>query len=282
MRAFWTGNITVGLLQVPVGLVPAIRDNGVELRRLHVECMTPVGRRAWCNHHDRALADDEIVLGYEVAPGQHVTIQADEVAQLAPDDTRTVDVACAVPAELVDDTLVERRCLLSPSEAPVGRRPYEVLRQALDQAGVVLLARLAVRGHEWVARIRPEGRLLMLDKLHPVEDLADRAPLEKQLAGVTVTEQETQLATELVRELVPMRPRIGGVLKLEQRQRLRRLVDAKIAGEPVKIAASAGGQRAAAATLPTDDLAATLRASLPRRRGQAKHKPRARPAAVKQ
>lgn len=281
MKPFWSGNLVLGQVSIPVGLVPAVRDGTPRLARLHRECMTPVGSRVWCDHDDRAVADEDIARGYEVAPGQHVLIQDEEIAAVVPQDTRTIEIRGAISAERIPRALVAASYLLAPGQVPVGRRPYVLVREALaDSAGVVLLARLTVRGHEWLAQIRAERWLLVLDKLHPVEDLVDTTPLDELLTAVTVTEQEQQLANEVVRSRflakVP-----AGALQIEQRERMRHLVDAKIAGEPVQIAARPGSQTPPL-TLPTGDLTDTLRKSIGRRRGSnTKTKPRARPAPVK-
>lgn len=281
-RSFWSAAIRVGKVAIPVGLVPAIDPKTVTLRRLHRDCKHPFGSRAWCDHCGRLVPDEEIARGARLATGQHVLVDQEELAALAPEDTHTIETMCACAASLIDPALHSATYLLAPAEAPVARRPYELIRRALtDSDGLVLLARTVVRGHEWVCQVRADGKLLMLDRLHPVEDLADRAPLERLLTGVQVTEEEQQLAGQLVRELVPMRPRPASVLKLPGRARLRRLVDQKLAGEPVQIAAPAGPKRPTPEPLTAPDLADTLRRSLPRTRGKhAKRERRPAPATV--
>lgn len=280
MKPFWVGNLQLGLLAIPVGLVPVVRANTTQVKRLHAECATPISTRAWCGLHDRLVADDEIARGFEVAPGQHLLVDADELAATAPEETRTIEVRCAIDADSIPRALVAASYYLAPSEAPAGRRPYMLVRATLaDSTGVVLLARLVVKGHEWLAQIRPECRLLILDKLHPIEDLVDPTPLDDLMGGVAVTEQEQQLAHEVVRSRTAAKVP-AGALQLEQRARVRQLVDAKLAGGTVQIAARPRSERPT--SLPTDDLADTLRRSVRgTSRAKAKHKPRPGRAAVK-
>ena len=79
MRVSWNGSLSFGLVSIPVGLAPATkpaaRQSDVSFRLLHRECMTPIKQKRWCPTHDRELAPDEIVKGWEVAKGQFVLVE---------------------------------------------------------------------------------------------------------------------------------------------------------------------------------------------------------------
>ena len=76
MRTTWNGSLTFGLVSIPVGLAPATkpaaRQSDVSFRLLHRECLTPIKQKRWCPKHDRELAPDEIVKGWEASKGQFV------------------------------------------------------------------------------------------------------------------------------------------------------------------------------------------------------------------
>ena len=79
MRVSWNGSLSFGLVSIPVGLAPATkpaaRQSDVSFRLLHRECLTPIKQKRWCPTHDRELAPDEIVKGWEVAKGQFVLVE---------------------------------------------------------------------------------------------------------------------------------------------------------------------------------------------------------------
>ena len=277
LKPFWTGALVIDQVVIPVGLVPAARNGAAQLTRIHAGCGARVESKAWCPRHERELADEEIARGYEIAPGQYAEISDADLEATKPVDTRTIDVQCAIARARVDRLQTDATYLLTPSEAPIGRRPYELVRQVLaDSDDVMLICRLTVRGNEWVAAVsaHPERKLLILEKLHPAGDIADTKQAEKQLAGVKVTDGELTLCRELVFGRIRSRmPKTD----LPQRDRVRRVVDAAIAGKPLTIEKPTGGVQQ---TLPSDDLEATLRNSI-RGRGSAKPKSRPRAATAK-
>ena len=78
MRTTWNGNISFGLVNIPVGLAPATkpaaRQSDVSFRMLHRECGTPIKQKRYCPVHERDVESDELVRGWEVAKGQYVMV----------------------------------------------------------------------------------------------------------------------------------------------------------------------------------------------------------------
>lgn len=281
MRNFWKGNLQVGLVSVPVGLASAVQGKpGVGLTRLHRGCGAKVDSRAWCPVDERALTDDEVVRGYEIAAGQYVQLEDNELAAVQPADTRTITMVATIPRRLLDELQAESAYYLTPANTPVGRKPYELFRQVLaDHPELALLCRLVVRNHEWVAIVRahPHRRLMLLEKLAPEGAIVPTSELEHDLRDVTITDQERDLARELV--LKHTRAKLPkDALRIAQGDRIVQLVEAKLAGDIVHQpqpppAPTAGDQ------VPVGDLADALRRSLHGR--SAKTKPRAGAAPVK-
>lgn len=281
MRSFWDGNLQLGLVSIPVGLASTRAIQSTGLTRVHRECGAKVDSRGWCAVDERLVEDDETVKAFEIAAGQHVTIEDDELAAIEPPETRTIDVLATINRGLLDELQVDAAYYLMPARTPVGRRPYELFRRALAaRPSDGLLCRLVVRKNEWVALVRahPTRRTLLLEKLVPEGVMLDPGEIEQQLTDITVSDQELELATELLLKNVRLRvPK--GALKISQRERLIDLVERKLAGErilheprPTEPADPQGEVPAGA------DLVSALRRSLGR---QTKQKPRPRPAAVK-
>lgn len=278
VRAFWTGNLVIGHVSIPVGLASTKAGDPGGLVRLHRDCGARVAPRNWCQVDERIVEDNEVVKAFEVAPGQHVTIEDDELAALEPRDTRTITVLATISRGKLDELQVDTTYYLTPAKTPVGRRPYELFRQVLaDHPGTGLLCTAVVRKHEWACLVRahPTRRVLLLEKLVPEAQLVPCGELEGQLDGITVSEQERQLAHEVVakrtRARLPKRALDNG-----QRDRLVELVNRKLEGQPIVLAPQPAGELA---PMPATDLAAALRRSLTSAKPKAKPRPRA--AAVK-
>ena len=79
-RSIWTGSISFGLVNVPVSLVSAVRDQGVHFRQLHEKDGAPIDTRRFCAEEDVEVPWEEVVSGYEVKKGKWVTLSDEELA----------------------------------------------------------------------------------------------------------------------------------------------------------------------------------------------------------
>jgi DNA end-binding protein Ku len=275
LRSIWNGSLRVGLLTIPVGIAAVRVDGDVGFRTLHEPCATPVNRKWWCSHHQVVVAKDELVRGFEVAPGQFVTVTDEELAALAPTASRTIEVQAFLEPDAIDVAQVETTYYLTASESPIGRRPYALLRDVLAEYRKLGLARMVFRGNEWLVAIRPhEVRpILLLQRLACRQELVVPETLERQMGDVEVTTAERDLLTELVMGMWRRRPK-PELFESEHQVRIRQLVDAKLAGGTLVEPAHA---EAEPPQLPTADLAETLRSSisaLRKRPARNKAKPR--------
>jgi DNA end-binding protein Ku len=267
VNSIWNGTIAFGEVRIPIGLAPTLKKGDVAFKTLHRVCGQPTGRAATCPSHG-VVPGEELVKGYEVAKGQYVLVEDTELAELAPDASRTVPITACVAERELDPLAMQSRYYLLPGDTPLGRKPYLLLHQALAETGTVALTRFAAFGAEWIAAVKPHdrGRLLLLEKLAPQEDLVPAAEVEKLLAGAAGPDQaEASLAVELVEQLRPFRLRRAH-LASDHRQRVRQLIEAKLAGEPLVPAQPSA--RAQAQTALNVDLVDALSRSLKRKRTQ--------------
>ena len=170
MRTTWNGSISFGLVSIPVGLAPATatssRQSDVQFKLLHRECLTPIKQKRWCPVHDVELAPDEIVRGWEAAKGQFVPVEDAELEALESFDTsRAIEITRFVTAADVDPVYFDRTYYLVPAGTEAQRRPYALLREAMEQDGVAALGSFVLAGKEKLCLIRPMGDALALEKI---------------------------------------------------------------------------------------------------------------------
>ena len=78
-RPFWSGSITIGLVNVPVKLYTMIFDKGFSFRFLHKDDGQPLKYERVCTKDDKVVPWEDIVKGYEVAKNQFVVFQQAEL-----------------------------------------------------------------------------------------------------------------------------------------------------------------------------------------------------------
>jgi DNA end-binding protein Ku len=238
MRVTWNGSLSFGLVSIPVGLAPATkpaaRQSDVSFRLLHRECLSPIKQKRWCPVHDRELAPDEIVKGWEVAKGQFVIVEESELEALERhDDSRTIDIERFVPLGDVDPVWMDRTYFLVPGAAPAQRRPYKLLLEAMEEASVAAIGRLVRSGRESLCLVRARGKGLVLETLYLVEDVYSQAEIDEAMDSTEVKKAELDLARQIVEGLqAPFEP---DALSSDYRRDLRELLEAKLRGEEISI-----------------------------------------------
>ena len=160
--AVWTGSLSLGLVVVPVRLYPAVKKKTVRFHELdrggrrvrHVRVSEPAVEEFEIPDYASAMklpggvrrenvelplptyearsseqvVYEEIRKGYEVAPGQYVSMTREEVAALAPERNRVIDVEQFVDVSAVDPIYFESRYYVVPDRE--WSSPFRVLRQA--------------------------------------------------------------------------------------------------------------------------------------------------------
>ena len=239
MRTTWNGSISFGLVSIPVGLAPATkpaaRASDVSFRMLHRECGTPIKQKRYCPVHERDLGPDEIVKGWEVAKGQFVVVEDEEIEALqAQDDSRSIEINRFVDGSQVDPIFFDRTYFLVPATAPAARRPYVLLLNAMRETEMAALGRFVQQGREKLCLIRPKGDALALETLFLSADVYSQAEIEEAVEETTVKDPELVLAQQVIESLSgDFDP---SELQSDYRRDLRTLLEAKLAGEEIAAA----------------------------------------------
>ena len=260
MRTTWNGSISFGLVSIPVGLAPATkpaaRASDVSFRMLHRECGTPIKQKRFCPVHERDLGPDEIVKGWEVAKGQFVIVEDEEIEALQnSDDSRSIEISRFVDASEVDPIYFDRTYFLVPAQETAARRPYVLLLNAMNESGMAALGRFVQQGREKLCLIRPKGDALALETLFLSADVYSQAEIEEAVEETTVKAPELALAQQVIESLAGEFD--ASALQSDYRRDLKALLEAKLAGEEIAVAPEQAEEEA-----PTVDLMEALRRSV--------------------
>jgi DNA end-binding protein Ku len=134
------------------------------------------------------MAFEEIRKGYEVAPGQYVTMTREEVAALAPERSRVIEVEQFVDVAAVDPIYFESRYYVVPDRE--WSSPFRVLRQAMAAGDRMAIAWFTLRSRRYLSAIRPYGDVMLLTTMVHADEIvtadfwipdADSKPSDKEL-----------------------------------------------------------------------------------------------------
>jgi DNA end-binding protein Ku len=262
MRALWKGSVTFGLVNIPVRLYSAVEEKGLKFHMLHGEDGGRIKYQRVCSICGKEVSWDEIVKGYEYAKDHYVQFSDDELQAVDVDSIKAVDVVNFVPLEEIDPIYYNRTYYVVPE--PSGLKAYRLLQEALEAEGMVGIAKVALRDKEHLATVRLKDNLFVLETMHWPDEIRDPA-FEELDKKVTVRDAEVKMARQLIQQLsADFDP---AAFRDEYRERLEELVEQKVEGAEITIAAPTEEE-------PTKvvDLMEALKASVE----QAKKKPAAK------
>ena len=260
--AVWTGSLALGMVVVPVRLYPAIRKKAVRFHELdrsgrrirHVRVAEPeiewdsrarlsgvfehphrpdpppsplvelpsAGSSSAFDAPKPEVAYEEVRKGYEVAPGQYVSMTREEVGALAPERSRAIDVQQFVNASAVDSIYFESRYYVVPDRE--WSAPFRLLRQAMAAADRMAIAWVTPRSRRYLSAVRPFDDVMLLTTMVHADEIAERDFWIPD-AHVEPSEKELKMARLLIDTLSgPFEPER---YPDEHRRRLLEAIEAK-------------------------------------------------------
>lgn len=254
-RPIGNGNISFGLVSIPVQLFAATRSKSVSFNLLHAKDMSRIQQKIYCPVDDAVIDRSELVRGYEVEKGRYVTFTDEELKNLEARNDRAIEITEFLPLDKIDPVYFEESYYLGCETGAA--KAYRLLAEAMAQSECVALGTFTMRGKEHVVMIRTHDKGLMLhtiyyaDEVRPAEEV-DRA------ANEAVKEAELSLAKRLIDELTQKKFDLAKYQD-HYRERVIEAAQQKIAGQQVSEAKTEPrrGQ--------VIDLMAALKASLEKR-----------------
>lgn len=198
VRSIWRGAISFGLVTVPVELYSATEDHTVHFRQFERGTSDRIRYKRVNERTGKEVDFADIVKGYDLGDGEYVLVEQEELDEIAPGRSRSIDIEAFVDLEDIDPMFFERSYWLAPEKEEFGQA-YGLLTQALDRTNKAGVARLVMRGKEHLAAVRAANGVLVLDTLRFAEDLRDPArELKKLPEQVKNRGKELDMAVSLI------------------------------------------------------------------------------------
>jgi DNA end-binding protein Ku len=170
-RAIWKGSISFGLVNIPIALYPATRREELKFRLLRESDLSPVNYKRVAEKDGKEVPWNQIVKGYEYEKGKYVILKDEDFQRVDLEATQTVDIQDFVEQEEIDPIFFYKPYYLEPQKG--GDKAYALLRDALKDSGKVGIAKVVIKTREYLAGVKPEDGVLVLELMHFADELAD-------------------------------------------------------------------------------------------------------------
>jgi DNA end-binding protein Ku len=195
MKAVWKGAISFGLVSIEVKMYPATRDKSIRFRLLHRECLAPVKYNRVCSKCGKVLKPEEIVKGFEYAPGKFIPVEEHELDSIPLPTIKAISLMEFVNQEEIDPVFYNKAYYLIPTE--ISLRAYQLLRDALKTENKVGIGKVVMRGKEHLVAIRAIGDVLLLSTMFYADEIL-QIPDPIVHAKPLYTPEELEMAKELI------------------------------------------------------------------------------------
>jgi DNA end-binding protein Ku len=204
-RSNWKGNITFGLVSIPIALFTVEnkkadisfhqidkRDNSrIKYQRINVNTGKNV---PW----------ESITRGYEYDKDTIIPVPDSVLEKVAGEHSRTIDIQTFINKNEFNILSIERSYYLVPDEKGKGTKGYVILRETLQDMNKIGIARVIISTKEYIAAVIPDGQALILCLLKYDNELRKASDLslpDKDLSYYKVTHKEIEMAKQLIKSM---------------------------------------------------------------------------------
>jgi len=197
-RAYWKGSLKLSLVTCPVALYPA--STSVERTRFHM-INTETGNRLKQQMIDSETGEvvekDQKGRGYEVAKGEYVRIEKDELEAVQLESNHTIDIDNFVPRDEIDRRYLDSPYYLVP-DGKTGADAFAVIRDAMKDQDRVALARVVLSNRERIVAIEPMGKGLIATTLRYAYEIRDEKEFFEDIKTPKISKDMVDLAVHIL------------------------------------------------------------------------------------
>jgi DNA end-binding protein Ku len=197
-RPFWSGSITIGLVNVPVRLHTMVRDRSFSFRLLHRKDGQPLRYDRVCTKDGQVIPWADTVKGYEVQKGEYVVFEQEELKAVMPESDRKIRIEKFVYYLSLDPTYFETPYILLPDRS---EEAYSLLVTALQDLGRAAVGTITLRTKEYPVVVHVYQGGLVLTTLRHADEVTSPHAFEQLTSLPVPKERELTLAKRIISEL---------------------------------------------------------------------------------
>jgi DNA end-binding protein Ku len=188
-RANWKGFLKLSLVTCPVALFPATSESEkVSFKQINKQ----TGHRIKYTKVDAETGDEvaseDIIKGYKVDTDTYVTVDKDDLENIALESTRTIDIDEFVPRSEIDELYLVRPYYIVP-DGKVGHDAYAVIRETIRTMDKVAIARVVLTNREHIIALEARGKGLVGMRLRYPYEIRDENEYFDDIQDVKVTKE---------------------------------------------------------------------------------------------
>ena len=230
-RPSWEGHLRLSLVTCPVALYSATTEaESVRFNLINPETNNRIKMKTVDAGTGEEVQRGDLVKGYQIAKGEYVLFDKEELEAVKLESTKIVDIEKFVPRESIDRLYWDTPYHLVPS-GKTGIEAYAVIRAAMAKRGMVAIGRLVMGTRERVCAIEIEEGGLVLTTLRTAQEVRSL----DEVGAPELPKPEPQML-QIAEKIVEQQSGSfdPGEFNDRYEDALRALIEEKRKGKPVK------------------------------------------------
>jgi DNA end-binding protein Ku len=226
--------ISFGLVAIPVSLYTAIQDNDIHFNQLHKEDHERIRYKKVCGHCGKEISSNDIVKGYEYDKDHYVIVTEEEIEKIKTEKEKSIQILHFAQLNQISPVYYDKTYQVLPE--PGGEKAFELLRTALMSEQKIAIGKTVMGTRDTLMAIIPREDGMLISTMFYEDEVKD---LPKSYNKQSLGKEELSMAKTLINSMdTPFNPE---EYKDEYQEKLRKLIEDKIAGKEI-VAAKAADQ----------------------------------------
>jgi len=198
VRSIGNTTITFGMVSIPAKVYSSNEtESKIDFHLLDAETGGRVKQQyVLADDPTHVVGRDDMVKGYEYAPGKWVQFTKDELKAMDEAGNKSVEIKEFVYADLVDASYYADLYYMAPDKG--GERGYKLLVEAMRKTGRAAIGTYSARGKAHLVMLQPRGDALTMRYLRYSEEVRPLSQIP--LKSAVVKDAELALAVRIVEE----------------------------------------------------------------------------------
>jgi DNA end-binding protein Ku len=199
-RPVWNGTMSFGLVMVPVALYPATRNHTIAFHQFERGTSDRIRNRRVNERTGKEVDRADIVKGRDYDDGDHVVVEQEELDDIAPGRSRSLEIQTFVALNEIDPIYFNRSYWLAPANKDYAHA-YYLLVEAMAETDRAGISEFVMRGRQYLTAVRADHGLLALHTLYFADEIRD---LTKEIDLPKADKprgRELAMATELIESM---------------------------------------------------------------------------------
>ncbi|MEA1648733.1 Ku protein [Nitrospirillum sp. BR 11164] len=197
-RANWKGFLKIGEVSCPVALYTAASaSERIAFHTVNRATGHRVHRQFVDGETGKPVDREDQVKGYEIARGDYVVLEPDEVTAVVPESDKTLSVLAFIPCAEIDDVYFDKPYYLAPSDRHADEA-FALIREGMRAKKVAALAQTVLFRRVRTVLVRPHGVGLIATTLNFDYEVRSAAQAFDEIADIKIEGEMLDLARHII------------------------------------------------------------------------------------